>query len=61
MALPSMAVIPHDREQRATILTMPEVILVEEADHVDGVGPVAPTYGDTTAPISLGVHFLGQQ
>jgi hypothetical protein len=57
----AMTVIPHDREQCATILTMTEAILAEEAEHVDGGGPVAPVYGDTTAPISLGLHFLGQQ
>ena len=57
----AMTVIPHDREQRATILTMAEAILAEEAEHVDGGSPVTPGYGDMTAPISLGLHFLGQQ
>ena len=56
----TMTVIPHDREQRDTILTMTEAILAEEAEHVHGGGPVATGYGDTTALISLGVHFLGQ-
>ena len=55
-----MTVIPHDREQHTTILTMTEAILAEEAEHVHGGGPVATGYGDTTALISLGVHFLGQ-
>ena len=52
---------PHDRKQCATILTMTKAILAEEVEHVDGDGPVASGYGDTTTPISLGVHFLGQQ
>ena len=56
-----MTVIPHDREQRATILTMDETILAEEAEHVDGGRPVTSGYGDMTDPISLGLHFLGQQ
>ncbi len=57
----TMTVIPHDHEQCATILTMVEVILAEEAEHVDGGSPVTPDYGDMTDPISLGLHFLGQQ
>jgi hypothetical protein len=57
----AMTVLPHDREPRATILTMAEAILAEEAEHVDGDSPVTPGYGDMTAPISLGLHFLGQQ
>ena len=56
-----MTVIPHDREQRTTILTMAKVILTEEAEHVDGVSPVTSVYGDMTSPISFGLHFLGQQ
>ena len=57
----AMTVIPHDREQRATILTMAELILAEEVEHVDGGSPVTTDHGDMTAPISLGLHFLGQQ
>ena len=57
----SMTVIPHDREQCTTILNMVEAILAEETEYVDGGGLVVSGYGDTTAPISLGVHFLGQQ
>ena len=56
-----MTVMSHDRDQRGTILTMTEAILAEEAEQVAGGGPVASDYGDTTAPISLGLHFLGQQ
>ena len=56
-----MTVMPHDHDQRATILTMTEAILAEEVEQVAGGGPVASDYGDTTAPISLGLHFLGQQ
>ena len=56
-----MTVIPHDREQCVTILAMTETTLAEEAEHVDGDGPVETGYGDTTDPMSLGVHFLGQQ
>jgi hypothetical protein len=56
-----MTTIPHDREQCVTILTMTETILTEEVEHVDVGVPVASVCGDTTAPISIGLHFLGQQ
>ncbi len=36
-------------------------ILTEEAEHVDVSAPVALGYGDASAPMSLGLHFLGQQ
>ncbi len=49
----AMTVIPHDREQRATILTMAEAILAEETEHVDGGSPVTPGYGDMTVDQSM--------
>ncbi len=58
---PAMTTIPHDRETRTSILTMADAIPAEEAEHVDAGPLVAPGYGDATAPISLGLHFLGQQ
>jgi hypothetical protein len=56
-----LTTIPHDRETRASILTMAEAILAEEAEHVDVAAPVARGYGDASAPLPLGLHFLGQQ
>ena len=53
--------IPHDRDTRTSILTMAEAILAEEAEHGDAASPVALGYGDVSAPMSLGLHFLGQQ
>jgi len=56
-----LTIILHDRETCASILTMSEAILPEESEHVDASAPVALGYGDATAPMSLGLHFLGQQ
>jgi hypothetical protein len=56
-----LTTIPHDRDTRTSILTMAEAILAEEAEHVDAAAPVALGYGDASAPMSLGLHFLGQQ
>ena len=56
-----LTTIPHDRETRTSILTMAEAILDEEAEQVDADAPVAFGYGDASAPMSLGFHFLGQQ
>jgi hypothetical protein len=56
-----LTTIPHDRETRASILTMAEAILADEAEHVDVAAPVARGYGDASAPLPLGLHFLGQQ
>jgi hypothetical protein len=56
-----LTTIPHDRETRASILTMAEAILADEAEHVDGAAPVAHGYGDASTPLPLGLHFLGQQ
>jgi len=53
--------IPHDHETRTSILTMAEAILAEEAEHVDAASPVTLGYGEVSAPMSLGLHFLGQQ
>jgi hypothetical protein len=53
--------IPHDRDTRTSILTVAETILTEEAEHVDAAAPVALGYGDVSAPMSLGLNFLGQQ
>jgi hypothetical protein len=53
--------IPHDRDTLTSILTIAEAILTEEAEHVDEAAPVALCYGDAFAPMSLGLHFLGQQ
>ena len=55
-----MTTIPHDRDTHTSILTMTEVILAEEAEHLDVAVPVAVGYGDASAPMSLGLHFLGQ-
>ena len=56
-----MTAIPHDRETRESILTMAEAILAEEAAGVDTPAPVPLGYGEGMAPMSLGLHFLGQQ
>ena len=56
-----LTTIPHDRKTRTSILTMTEAILAEEAEHVDAAAPVALGYGDVSVPMSLGLHFLGQQ
>jgi hypothetical protein len=56
-----LTTIPHDRDTHTSILTMTEGILAEEAEHVDAATPVTLGYGDASAPISLGLHFLGQQ
>jgi hypothetical protein len=56
-----LTTIPHDRDTHTSILTMPEAILAEETEHVDEADPVALGYGDASAPMSLGLHFLGQQ
>ena len=56
-----LTTIPHDRDTRTSILTMAEAILAEEAEHVDAAAPVALGYGDASAPMSLGLHCLGQQ
>jgi hypothetical protein len=56
-----LTTIPHDRETRASILTMTETILTDETEHVDVSVPVPLGYGDTSSPLSLGLHFLGQQ
>jgi hypothetical protein len=59
-----LTTIPHDRETRASILTMAEAILAflaDEAEHVDVAAPVTHGYGDASAPLPLGLHFLGQQ
>ena len=53
--------IPHDRDTRTSILTMTEAILAEEAEHVDAAAPVPLGYGDASASMPLGLHFLGQQ
>jgi hypothetical protein len=37
------------------------VLKEEEALHVDAAAPVALGYGDVSVPMSLGLHFLGQQ
>ena len=52
--------IPPDRETRTSILTMAEAILAEEAEQAHDTAPVALGYGDASAPMSLGLHFLGQ-
>jgi hypothetical protein len=56
-----LTTIPHDRETRASILTMAEAILADEAEHADVAAPVARGFGDASAPLPLGLHFLGQQ
>ena len=53
-----LTTIPHDRETRASILTMAEAILADEAQHVDAGAPVPLGYGDASAS---GLCFLGQQ
>jgi hypothetical protein len=60
----TIAVVPsisYDRDTRTSNLTMAEVILAEDAEHVDVASPVALGYGDAPAPISLGLHFMGQK
>jgi hypothetical protein len=59
--IPVVQSIPHDRDTRTSILTMAEAILAEDAEHVDAASPVALCYGDMSDPMSLGLHFLGQQ
>jgi hypothetical protein len=56
-----LTTIPHDRDTRTSILTMAEAILAEEVEHVEVAAPVAFGYGDASAPMSLRLHFLGQQ
>jgi hypothetical protein len=56
-----LTTIPHDRDTRASILTMSEAILSEETEHVDATAPVALGYGDASAPMSLGLNFLCEQ
>jgi hypothetical protein len=56
-----LTTIPHDRDTRTSILTVAEAILAEEAEHVNAAAPVALGYGDASAPMSLGLHCLGQQ
>jgi hypothetical protein len=56
-----LTTIPHDRETHVSTLKMTEVILVDEAEHVDAAAPVAFGYGDVSALLPLGLHFLGQQ
>jgi hypothetical protein len=59
--IPVLPTIPHDRETRTSILTMAEAILAEEAEHADAASPIAIGSEDASAPMSLGLHFLGQQ
>jgi len=59
--IPVLPTIPHDRETRTSILTMAEAILAEEAEHADAASPLAIGSADASAPMSLGLHFLGQQ
>ncbi len=59
--IPVVSSIPHDRDTRTSILTMTEAILVEDAEHIDETSPVALGYGDMSVPMSIGLHFLGQQ
>jgi hypothetical protein len=56
-----LTTIPHDRETRASILTMAETILADETEHVDVAALVECGYGDVSAPLPLGLHFLGQR
>jgi hypothetical protein len=56
-----LTTIPHDRETHVSTLKMTEAILVDEAEHVDAAAPVAFGYGDVSALLPLGLHFLGQQ
>jgi hypothetical protein len=56
-----LTTIPHHLKTRTSILTMVEAMLAEEAEHVDAAAPVVLGHGDVSAPMSLGLHFLGQQ
>jgi hypothetical protein len=58
-----LTTIPHDREARTSIVTMTEVILTEETEHVDTSDLVDRGYGDSsgnlwwvTSPGHLRLH-----
>ena len=57
----NMHTFPQDLPTRASILTLAQAIIAEETDGGEPSATVAQGYGDDTAPISLGLHFLGQQ
>ena len=56
-----MPTLPQDLPTRASILTLAQAIIAEDTDGGEAAATVAQDYGDDTAPISLGLHFLGQQ
>ena len=56
-----MPTLPQDLPTRASILTLAQAIIAEDTDGGEAAATVAQGYGDDTAPISLGLHFLGQQ